>query len=217
MEFVTSANDLCDGEVGVTCVPASESVFAIGTTTVTCMATDLSGNTAECSFTVKVRSAAEMTENLSDLIATLDLDKGMITSLSAPLNQAIQNLDDGEIVAARNQLEAFINMIESQSGKAIDTHEANKLIAQAQAILSATFPPSAALKRPRINFASPLDIEFVRRPGGAPACILQWDEGILQRSDNFTDGWTDLPEVSSPYAVDVRGDRTQFFRVRYRQ
>jgi hypothetical protein len=36
------------------CSPASGSTFPVGTTTVTCTATDASGNTATCSFTVSV-------------------------------------------------------------------------------------------------------------------------------------------------------------------
>jgi hypothetical protein len=39
----------------VTCTPASGAVFAIGTTTVNCTATDLSGNTVNGSFSVTVR------------------------------------------------------------------------------------------------------------------------------------------------------------------
>src|SRR5581483_2632229 len=38
----------------VVCSPPSGSCFAVGTTTVTCTATDTSGNTASCSFSVTV-------------------------------------------------------------------------------------------------------------------------------------------------------------------
>lgn len=48
-----TASDNCPG-VTVACVPPSGSTFPIGTTTVTCTATDASGNTATCSFTVTV-------------------------------------------------------------------------------------------------------------------------------------------------------------------
>jgi hypothetical protein len=52
--YVTpTATDNCPG-VTVACVPASGSVFPLGTTTVTCTATDASGNTATCSFSVRV-------------------------------------------------------------------------------------------------------------------------------------------------------------------
>ncbi|HJQ26123.1 MAG TPA: alpha-amylase family glycosyl hydrolase [Blastocatellia bacterium] len=46
-----TASDNCPG-VTVACVPPSGSTFTLGTTTVTCTATDTSGNTASCSFTV---------------------------------------------------------------------------------------------------------------------------------------------------------------------
>jgi hypothetical protein len=48
-----TATDNCPG-VTVACVPPSGSIFPIGTTTVTCTATDASGNTATCMFTVSV-------------------------------------------------------------------------------------------------------------------------------------------------------------------
>ena len=46
-----TASDNCPG-VAVVCSPPSGSCFPNGTTTVTCTATDTSGNTASCSFTV---------------------------------------------------------------------------------------------------------------------------------------------------------------------
>jgi hypothetical protein len=49
-----SASDIVDSSVPVICSPASGSTFAIGTTTVTCTATDDSGNSANASFTVTV-------------------------------------------------------------------------------------------------------------------------------------------------------------------
>ena len=48
-----TANDNCPG-VTVACVPPSGSMFPVGTTTVTCTATDTAGNTAICSFQVRV-------------------------------------------------------------------------------------------------------------------------------------------------------------------
>jgi hypothetical protein len=47
------ATDNCAG-VTVVCTPPSGSVFALGTTSVTCTATDASGNTASCAFAVAV-------------------------------------------------------------------------------------------------------------------------------------------------------------------
>jgi hypothetical protein len=42
--------------VTTVCTPPSGSIFPVGTTTVTCSATDVLGNTATCSFTVTVFS-----------------------------------------------------------------------------------------------------------------------------------------------------------------
>jgi hypothetical protein len=51
--FTTTASDNCPG-VTVVCNPPSGSCFPTGVTTVTCTATDASGNTATCTFTVTV-------------------------------------------------------------------------------------------------------------------------------------------------------------------
>ena len=49
-----TATDLVDGSRAVACAPASGSVFAVGTTTVTCSATDSRGNNASTTFPVVV-------------------------------------------------------------------------------------------------------------------------------------------------------------------
>ena len=54
--FQATATDVIDGNVPVTCVPASGSRFPVGMTTVNCSATDTSANTSEGSFTVHVTS-----------------------------------------------------------------------------------------------------------------------------------------------------------------
>ena len=53
VNFTTTASDNCPGVV-VVCNPPSGSCFPVGVTTVTCTATDASGNTATCSFTISV-------------------------------------------------------------------------------------------------------------------------------------------------------------------
>ncbi|HVL47000.1 MAG TPA: HYR domain-containing protein [Candidatus Thermoplasmatota archaeon] len=50
-----SAHDAVDGDVPVTCSPASGSLFPVGFTTVACRATDAAGNVGEGTFTVQVR------------------------------------------------------------------------------------------------------------------------------------------------------------------
>ena len=54
VSYAATAADNCPG-AAVVCVPPSGSTFAKGTTTVTCTATDVSGNTNACTFTILVR------------------------------------------------------------------------------------------------------------------------------------------------------------------
>ncbi|HEU0011562.1 MAG TPA: HYR domain-containing protein, partial [Verrucomicrobiae bacterium] len=51
--YSVSATD-CDPTPSLGCLPASGSTFAIGSTLVTCTASDMSGNTTNCMFTVNV-------------------------------------------------------------------------------------------------------------------------------------------------------------------
>jgi hypothetical protein len=53
--YHVSATDLVSGDVPVVCTPHSEVVFPVGTTIVSCSATDAAGNVASGSFTVTVR------------------------------------------------------------------------------------------------------------------------------------------------------------------
>ncbi|HJQ22880.1 MAG TPA: HYR domain-containing protein [Blastocatellia bacterium] len=50
-----TVSDNCPGVGAATCTPASGSVFAKGTTQVTCNVTDAAGNTGSCSFNVTVK------------------------------------------------------------------------------------------------------------------------------------------------------------------
>jgi hypothetical protein len=53
-----SASDIVDASPRVSCIPASGSIFAVGTTTVTCTATDASDNSSSASFDVTVTLVA---------------------------------------------------------------------------------------------------------------------------------------------------------------
>jgi uncharacterized protein YjiK len=108
--------------VGVTafsCDPASGSTFAIGTTTVTCSASDDAGNAATASFTVHVKGAAEQLDDLRAAVAGV----GPGASLTAKLGNG-----------TCNQLRAFMNEVNAQAGKHLTTDQASSLIARAQRI-----------------------------------------------------------------------------------
>ncbi|MHC5004283.1 MAG: HYR domain-containing protein, partial [Planctomycetota bacterium] len=59
VEYTVTATDACDGDLTPTCSAASGSVFPVGTTTVTCTATDSAGNTGTCSFDIEVVDTAD--------------------------------------------------------------------------------------------------------------------------------------------------------------
>jgi hypothetical protein len=55
VRYSATATDAIDGNVPVTCLPPSGSFFSIGKTTVTCSASDMSGNSARATFPVVVK------------------------------------------------------------------------------------------------------------------------------------------------------------------
>jgi hypothetical protein len=59
--YAATATDIVDGNVTPSCAPASGSTFALGTTTVTCTATDAHLNTSTGTFTVTVRDTTPPT------------------------------------------------------------------------------------------------------------------------------------------------------------
>ncbi|MEW6210363.1 MAG: choice-of-anchor Q domain-containing protein, partial [Acidobacteriota bacterium] len=70
-----TAMDDCS-EVTTMCSPPSGSAFPAGTTTVTCTATDVSGNTASCSFAVSVFNACVQDDSNSGKVALFDIISG---------------------------------------------------------------------------------------------------------------------------------------------
>ncbi len=54
-----TATDLVDGTLAASCAPASGTTFALGTTTVTCSATDKAGNKGTDTFTVEVQDVTK--------------------------------------------------------------------------------------------------------------------------------------------------------------
>ena len=78
-------------------------------------------------------------EKLEDLIAAVvasDLPHGTKNSLSATLSAALRSLERGNTTPAVNQLEAFINQVKAQRGKAIPATFADALIAAAEEIIA---------------------------------------------------------------------------------
>ena len=133
-----TATDIVDGDLSsdkVSCDPVSGSPFPLGTTTVTCTATDNAGNTASGSFDVIVKGATEQVTDLQDDLADLNLPAGTNTALEAKLNDALTAANGGDTASACTALNDFISQVRAQAGKKkISAQNAEELIADAQRI-----------------------------------------------------------------------------------
>jgi hypothetical protein len=136
--YAASASDNVDPSPGLSCSPASGSTFAIGQTTVTCTATDASGNSSSGSFTVTVKGAKEQ---LADLIQKVvnasQLSPAAKTLLISKLNQLLASFDPSNATqrqAVCLALQVFKAAAQLQAGKTITQAQATEWIADANRI-----------------------------------------------------------------------------------
>jgi len=88
--FTASALDAVDGDITPSCSPASGSTFAIGSTRVTCSATDKAGNTATATFTVTVEDKAPPVLSVpADMIVEASGASGAIVTFTASASDAM--------------------------------------------------------------------------------------------------------------------------------
>jgi len=76
-------------------------------------------------------------EELTNTILELDLPEGIENSLTSKLDAALASTEEGKTNTAVNQLNAFKNQVEAQSGKKISPKDAEALLASADAIIEA--------------------------------------------------------------------------------
>jgi hypothetical protein len=86
VNFTVNATDNCGGAVTITTLPASGTVFALGTTTVTATATDACGNVSTCSFTVTVN------DGQLPVISTQPVNRAVCAGLNATFTVASSNV-----------------------------------------------------------------------------------------------------------------------------
>jgi HYR domain-containing protein len=130
VSYAASAEDDVDGPVPVTCNPASGSTFPIGMTSVTCTASDSAGNEASASFDVHVRGADEQLDRL--IAAVADIGPG--TSFADKLHAAKTALEQGDLEETCEDLRAFSNEAQAQSGKKLTPGQAAELVTAANRI-----------------------------------------------------------------------------------
>ena len=118
----------------VSCDHPSGSTFSIGTTTVTCTATDADDtpSTATASFPVTVKGAAAQMNDLAAYVNSLPPG----ASLSTKLQTAINYFKAGDKRDACSTLTSVINEATAQIGKHLTSAQANAVITAAKRIES---------------------------------------------------------------------------------
>jgi HYR domain len=127
VNYQSGATDNLDQSPAVACTPASGGIFPIGTTTVTCTATDVAGNTATKQFTVKVLGAAEQL----DLLRIAATGVGSGTSLADKVKQIQKAVAEGKSNTC-SLLNDFLGMVATQlNQKKLTSAQAASLTRQA--------------------------------------------------------------------------------------
>src|SRR6266571_2594480 len=132
--YAVTATDDTDPSPAVTCDVPSGSTFPVGTTTVTCTATDASGNSSTKSFLVIVRGAPDQLQDLIALVLSFNFRQGIENSLDVKLKTAEGALDaaiTGQRPTSCNALGAFGNEVNAQAEKMITASQATQLLAAA--------------------------------------------------------------------------------------
>lgn len=90
-----TANDVVDGAVEVNCTPTSGSTFPVGTTIVTCSASDAAENSSSKSFNVTVGMATGTIKVVKDLHSNLGFDSGRFNLLIDEIVKGTNKGDNG--------------------------------------------------------------------------------------------------------------------------
>jgi len=106
------ASDNCSATV--TCEPPSGSTFPVGDSTVNCTASDPSGNTNSCSFTVHVKSVSEQLSDTDALISGLGLDSRAAAKLHQSLRRITMQVNRHHTGPACRQILSLVTVTEHQ-------------------------------------------------------------------------------------------------------
>ncbi|MDP2728906.1 MAG: hypothetical protein Q8O55_00260 [Dehalococcoidales bacterium] len=119
---------------------AQINTLGVGVHPVSLTVTDEFGSTGIASTTLSIIATPadpqEMTEDLIGVVSSLGLPQGIENSLTSKLSNVIKSLGKGQTDAAINQLNAFINEVQAQSGKKLSEAQASDLVDKAQDIIA---------------------------------------------------------------------------------
>ncbi len=134
------------GVVSLSCDHNSGGVFAIGYTSINCVARDAAGNSTSREFGVKVLGAHDQILNLVGYIGSLNLSNGVANPLVNQLNAADR---DGSSGQACTKMDDFVHMVSVKDGS-LTTPQSSKMVNDArriQAVLGCAGVPAPASTR----------------------------------------------------------------------
>jgi hypothetical protein len=132
VNYVVTASDDVDPSPLLACAPASGTQFPIGTTLVTCTATDISGKTATATFSVQVRGADEQVTALMEYVDDGGIGPG--TSLHDKLADALSELNAGQPMDSCLSLRTFVKEVQALPSTRITDEQSRYLIASGERI-----------------------------------------------------------------------------------
>jgi Tol biopolymer transport system component len=132
--YEVTASDTADPNPSVICEPPSGSVFPIGDTTVTCTATDASGNSATGTFSVHVQGIEEQLDELQWIVDSFDMEAETRAALQENLTATRHALAAGRTRTACNTLRGFVNEVQDASGHGLTVDLATVLVERATRI-----------------------------------------------------------------------------------
>jgi PKD repeat protein len=131
--------DWGDGSAQSTTPTATHSWATKGTYTVTLTVTDNDGVSSSTTVEVTVITPCAGLKELFEMLYSMKLKQGIQNSLEATLlhvQDKLCNLEHQNFIVAINGLEAFINEVEAQTGKAITDFQADQLITLTEKIIA---------------------------------------------------------------------------------
>jgi hypothetical protein len=138
VSYAVSATDVADPNPTLSCSTPSGSGFPIGQWSVTCTATDQSGNSSTGSFTVKVKGAKEQLADLIQKVVSMSsLSPAAKTLLIGKLNQLLASFDPTNPVqktAVCLALQVLKEAVQLQAGRTITQAQSAEWIADANRI-----------------------------------------------------------------------------------
>ena len=146
VSFDVTAQDNVDGPVDVTCSPESGTTFSLGTTLVTCSATDAAENDATATFTVTVQDTTKPTLTLpGNLTAEATGPSGAVVNYSASASDIVDGAVTPTCVPASGA--TFPITTTTVECSATDAH-GNKATGSFTVTVQDTTPPTLTLPSP---------------------------------------------------------------------